>query len=305
MKVGVGLKGAIFNIQRYSVQDGPGVRTTVFVKGCPLRCLWCSNPESQKQQPQVSHRNSLCDRCGRCVEACPRDAITIHSGGIRIHRGKCDNCGLCVPACYPGALELLGREVSEEETLAEARKDALFYRNSGGGVTVSGGEPLAQPEFVAGFLRRCQEFGLHTTIDTCGYADSKALQLVLEHVDLVLYDIKHMEDETHRRATGVSNKRILANALAVASAGVSMIMRLPLISGINDSEENVRRTARFAQELGVRRLDLLPYHRFGTSKYTNLDRRYRLDGMATPPDDVVQHLKAMLESMGLECQVGG
>lgn len=297
--------GTIFNIQRYSVQDGPGVRTTVFVKGCPLRCLWCSNPESQKSHPQISHRNTLCDKCGRCLEACPREAISLGRSGVRINRGRCDNCGACVPVCYPGALEVLGREVTEQEVLAEARKDALFYRNSGGGVTVSGGEPLDQAEFVAGFLERCQQAGLHTTMDTCGHAPAAALEAVLKHLDLVLYDVKHMEEEAHRRATGVSNKRILANALAVARAGISMIMRLPLIPRINDSEQNVRATARFAQELGVRRLDLLPYHRFGASKYTNLDRRYRLDGMTSPPDEEVARLKGILESMGLECQVGG
>ncbi len=297
--------GTIFNIQRYSVQDGPGVRTTVFVKGCPLRCHWCSNPESQKTQLQISHRNTLCDRCGRCLEACPRDAISLHRGGVRINRGNCDNCGACVTACYPGALEVLGREATEEEVLAEARKDALFYRNSGGGVTVSGGEPLSQPEFVAGLLDRCQQAGLHTTVDTCGYAPASALEMVLPYVDLVLYDVKHMQEEPHRRATGVSNKRVLANAVIIARAGVSMIFRLPLIAGINDSEDNIRATARFAQELGVRRLDLLPYHRFGATKYTNLDRRYRLAGLASPPDDQVERLKAIVESMGLECQVGG
>lgn len=297
--------GMIFNIQRYSVQDGPGVRTTVFVKGCPLRCLWCSNPESQRAYPQVSHRNTLCTKCGRCLEACPKDAISLSQAGIRINRSKCDNCGRCVPVCYPGAIEVLGREVTVDEVVAEARKDVLFYRNSGGGVTVSGGEPLAQPDFVSAVLRRCQDDGLHTTVDTCGYAPPEALTKVLGYTDLVLFDVKHLQEEPHRMATGVSNRRILANALAVARAGVSMIMRLPLIPDINDSEDNVRGTARFAQELGVRRLDLLPYHRFGISKYTNLDRRYRLDGHTSPPDEDVQRLKDMLETMGMECQIGG
>ncbi|MDP2727146.1 MAG: glycyl-radical enzyme activating protein [Dehalococcoidia bacterium] len=296
---------SIFNIQRYSVQDGPGVRTTVFMKGCSLRCLWCSNPESQKSHPQVSHRNNLCTKCGRCLEACPKGAISLYEGGVRINRGRCDNCGLCVPVCYPGALEILGREVTVEEVLAEVKKDALFYRNSGGGVTVSGGEPLAQPQFVAELLRKCRDAGLHTTLDTCGYAHKAVLRAVLEHVDLVLYDVKHMEEEAHRRATGVSNRRILANARAVASAGVPMIMRLPLIPGLNDDEENICRTARFAQELGVRRLDLLPYHRFGAGKYASLDRRYRLDGLASPPEEEMQRFQGLLESMGLECHVGG
>lgn len=295
----------IFNIQRYSVQDGPGVRTTVFMKGCPLRCLWCSNPESQKNTPQISHRNTLCTKCGRCLDACPQGAISLCRAGIRINRSKCDDCGLCVPVCYPGALEVLGREATVEEALAEAKKDALFYRNSGGGVTVSGGEPLGQPEFVADFLRRCQDAGLHTTIDSSGYAPQAALEAVLKYTDLVLFDVKHLKDESHRKATAVSNRRVLDNALAIARAGVSMIMRLPLIPGINDSEDNVRSTARFAQELGVRRLDLLPYHRFGISKYTNLDRRYRLEGVLSPPDELVNRLKEDIESLGLECLIGG
>ncbi len=295
----------IFNIQRYSVQDGPGVRTTVFMKGCPLRCLWCSNPESQKAHPQVSHRNTLCTKCGRCLEACPQDAISLGQAGIRINRSRCDNCGACVPVCYPGAIEVLGREVTVDEVLAEAKKDALFYRNSGGGITISGGEPLSQPDFVAELLRRCQDDGLHTTIDTCGYAPQDALQSVLRYVDLVLFDIKHLQEVPHRKATAVSNRRIISNALTVARAGVPMIMRLPLIPGVNDSEDNVRGTGRFAQELGIRRLDLLPYHRFGTSKYTNLDRRYRLEGLVSPTDEEVQRLKETLESMGLECRIGG
>ncbi len=295
----------IFNIQRYSVQDGPGVRTTVFMKGCPLRCLWCSNPESQNTSPQISHRNTLCTKCGRCLDACPQNAISLSQAGIRINRSKCDDCGICVPVCYPGALEVLGREATVEEALAEAKKDALFYRNSGGGITVSGGEPLGQPEFVADLLRRCQDAGLHTTIDTSGYAPLAALEAVLKYTDLVLFDVKHLKNDPHRKATAVSNRQVLANALAVARAGVSMIMRLPLIPGINDGEDNVRSTARFAQELGVRRLDLLPYHRFGISKYTNLDRRYRLDGMVSPPDEVVNQFRDDIESMGLECRIGG
>lgn len=299
------MKGTIFNIQRYSVQDGPGVRTTVFFKGCPLRCLWCSNPESQKSHPEVSHRNTLCNKCGRCLEACPRDAIGLHDEGVRIVRSRCDNCGACVAVCYPGALEVLGREATEEEVLAEARKDALFYRNSGGGVTVSGGEPLAQPGFVARLLARCQQAGLHTTVDTCGHASTAALEMVVPYADLVLYDVKHTDEAAHRRATGLSVKRVLANAAAVARAGVPIIMRLPLIPGINDSEANITATARFALDLGVPRLDLLPYHRFGASKYANLDRRYRLDGLASPSEEEVQRLKALIESMGLECQIGG
>jgi pyruvate formate lyase activating enzyme len=200
---------------------------------------------------------------------------------------------------------VLGREIDSEEALAEARKDALFYRNSGGGVTVSGGEPLGQPQFVSALLRRCREVGLHTTVDTCGYAPARALTAVLEFADLVLYDIKHMEEEAHRRATRVSNRRILANARTIARRGVPLIIRLPLIPGINDSRQNVEATARFTLELGVQRLDLLPYHRLGASKYANLDRRYRLDGLPPPSEEKVQQLKALVESFGLECQVGG
>lgn len=300
------LKGSIFNIQRYSVQDGPGIRSTVFFKGCPLRCLWCSNPESQVASKEIIHRNSRCTRCCRCLGICPYQAVFLNNGGIRIERGLCDNCGQCVDVCDPQAIETAGREVTVEEVLEEVKKDSLFYRNSNGGVTISGGEPTFQPDFAQALLEECQRAGMHTTVDTCGYTSPGVMKKVLAYADLVLLDLKHMDDAMHRQITGVSNELILNNARMIVDLGVPMMVRIPVIPGINDSKENIGATARFVVSLErVTRVDLLPYHRLGVAKYEGLDREYALVSLVSPPTEHVQELRELVRSYGLDCEIGG
>jgi pyruvate formate lyase activating enzyme len=297
--------GWVFNIQRFSVQDGPGIRTTVFMKGCPLACPWCSNPESQKSHPELGHVDSLCDGCGRCLPVCEPKAISLEGEGVRVDRELCDNCGRCVEVCTPGSLKMFGREISAEEALREIEKDHLYYRNSKGGVTASGGEPLRQPRFVASLFRRCRESGIHTALDTCGYATRDALRSVLEHTDLVLYDLKLIDDEVHTEILGTSNHPILDNARFVASKGIPLIIRIPLVPGFTETEENIRAIARFIEDVGegVTAIHLLPYHRFGLDKSQMLDLDYPLGELTPPPQERVRAIVERLGTLGLDCEI--
>jgi pyruvate formate lyase activating enzyme len=294
----------VFNIQRFSVEDGPGIRTTVFIKGCPLRCVWCSNPESQKDFPEVAHRDSLCTKCGSCVEVCEVHACSVTAKGTRIDRRACARCGKCVDACAPGARIFYGEEMSVDEVFKEVLRDKPFYQNSGGGVSVCGGEPLTQPEFVAELFKRCQEADIHTCLDTCGYADPSAWELVLPYTKLVLFDLKLIDPAAHLKVTGKSNEKILRSLELVAGSGVPVIVRVPVIPGINDSEESIAEIARHVASLGsLRDVSLLAYHRYGENKYQMLDRRYRL-GKLTPPDDnQLERLAGIVRSFGLSAEI--
>jgi len=300
-------KGRIINIQRYSVHDGPGIRSTVFMKGCPLTCLWCSNPESQALQDEIIHRNSLCEKCGRCREACETNSISETDDGVQINRDTCVTCGKCVEACYTGTLNTVGSEMGVEEVIDVLRKDSLFYRNSGGGITVGGGEPLMQAEFVSDLLEACHENGWHTVLDTCGHAAQEKLEKVLKHVDLVYYDIKHMNPQKHKEVTGLSNDLILKNAELISRLEIPMCIRVPVIPGINDDETNICETARFISRLkGVNQVNLLPYHKGAVGKCYNLDRPYPLEDIIDAPrDEDLSAAKKIIESSGLKVQIGG
>lgn len=298
-------KGLIFNIQRYSTEDGPGIRTTLFMKGCPLRCSWCHNPEGQAAHPELVFNDSKCIGCTSCVNACPEGAITFTENGPRTDRSKCCNCGTCAQVCPSGARELIGKYVSPEEAVAEVEKDVLFYRNSGGGVTVGGGEPTMQPRFLVDLLRKCQQKGIHTALDTSGYVKMATLERVLKHVDLVLYDIKHIDPVKHTRHAGVSNDLVLENARTVCGTGIPVIVRVPVIPRCTDEEDNIRGIAAFVSGLGaVVRVDLLPFHRLGEPKYRQLDRDYDFEGTQPPTDEHMESLKQTVESYGLEARVG-
>ena len=273
--------GLIYDIQGYSVHDGPGIRTTVFLKGCPLSCPWCHSPESQSFDLQVCFKKTGCmglDACTHCIDACPNSAIGDEGdaeGGKRLPsraRKLCNDCGACVKACPPKAFYICGKEWTVEDVIARVLRDKPFYESSGGGVTLSGGEALSQVDFAEEFLRTCKEAGLNTALDTTGYAPRTALERVAPYVDLYLYDLKHMDSARHKQACGVPNEPILDNARYIAGNGGKLQVRVPLIPLFNDSEENMRATAAFCKELGdaVETVQLLPYHTLGISKYERL-----------------------------------
>ena len=298
------IKGLITNIQRFQLHDGPGIRTIVFIKGCPLSCPWCSNPETQNGQPEIMLARALCVRCGRCVAVCPASASKLVEGEIVIDRSVCRGNGVCVEECPVGARKFAGQYVTVEEAMEEIAKDTLFYRNSGGGVTLSGGEPTTQPEFSAELLRQCHREGFHTALETCGYTSEKNLAMVIEHADLVLYDIKHMNSVLHKEVIGVPNDSILSNAGMVAAQGKRMVLRIPVVPGFNDSEENIRETAGFARELdsSVEGIDLLPLHSLGLGKYEQLGRTCE-SGDLLPEGSQLEKLQAVIESEGVKARV--
>ena len=304
-------KGRVFNIQRYSIHDGAGIRTLVFLKGCPLRCLWCCNPESQKSQTELGFIESRCvgsDICGApCVSVCPLKAIHLSGQGkLAIDRGACDACGKCATACGKDALKVVGQEMTVDEAMAEVEKDRPFYRRSGGGVTLGGGEPLMQHRFTAELLKAAQEAYLHTALETCGHAPWTHLEAVLKHVDLLQFDLKHMDPVRHRELTGQSNELILTNLKKVLSvkAPQDVIVRIPVVPGCNDSTENIRETAEFIAELGLKHIELVPYHRLGVSKYAQYGMVYPLAGCEPAPQNRLDELRKIVKEFGLTEMAG-
>ncbi len=302
------LKGQVFNIQRYSTSDGPGIRTTVFLQGCPLKCLWCANPESQPyfsegQQLMMFFDNS-CVQCGRCVEACPTGATIMNDDDeIEIDRTKCTNCGACVKACLSDARIMSGDWMTPDEVMAVVEKDIPYYNKSGGGVTFSGGECLTQPDFLAAVMEKCYNRGLHICIDTTGYVSWDVLEKIAPKADLFLLDIKHLDDEKHIEYTGVSNKLILENAAKLKQMGKKIIIRVPLIPNHNNSESNMKALGRFMKLWGLDRVDLLPYHKLGLSKYRATGMAYPLEGTPELTKEEVNHCADILKEFGLNVQL--
>jgi len=270
--------GLIFNTQRFSTADGPGIRTTAFLKGCPLRCAWCHNPEGQHSSQELVWHDLRCIGARDCLAVCPEDALTLTRDGMRINREKCDVCGACGQACPSGALEVIGRHWSADELMQELLKDRVFYETSTGGVTFSGGEPMVQDDFLCEVLPRCRQERLHVALDTCGAASWASFERVLPWVDLMLYDLKIMDAKRHRAATGVGNELILDNARRLADHGVPMWIRTPLIPGFTSDHENISAIAHFIHDElpAVQRWDLLAYTNLGRPKYERLDRDYLL-----------------------------
>ena len=304
------IQAPVFNMQTYSIHDGPGIRTTVFVKGCPLRCLWCANPESNAAKPELMTYISKCTGCGRCVEACPRKAIRLSVEGEKVHevtdRSICVNCGKCVEACFNNAREIAGKPTTVRQALDKVKKDKIFYDASGGGMTISGGEALVYPDFCENLYRACHEEGIHTAIESCSYASREAVDQVFPHVDLALLDVKHMFPIQHKKLTGVSNEKILANIIHVKKElHVPVIVRFPVIPGYNDEESNVWATIRFAAEqLDGAPIHFLPYHRLGESKSESLGRPQEL-GIDPPPEEKMKQYVTWANEAGLEAQIGG
>jgi len=285
-------RGLVFNIQRFSVHDGPGVRDLIFMKGCPLRCQWCSNPESQNGYPEVAFNEDRCighDECGRCLEVCPVGAIIKSEGGkVGIDRKLCTNCGECSEVCPAKAMKVFGEYMSIDEIVGIVEEDSAFYSRSGGGVTIGGGEPLWQADFVYELLKQCRARGIHTAIETCGYADWKSMEKVCTYANLVLYDIKHIDSSKHKAGTGYGNGLILENIKRLSScfSKTPIIARTPVITGFNDSAEVIRAIKDFLTGLSsLREYQLLPYHGFGESKYRQLGREYLFGGLKPPNVD--------------------
>lgn len=297
--------GITFNVQRFSTEDGPGIRTTVFMKGCPLRCKWCHNPEGLYPQPELVWYDVRCIGARECLKVCPEDALELTLEGMRLDRKSCTMCGLCPPACPAGALEVIGREWTAEALYAEVAKDSAFYETSGGGVTASGGEPVMQAEFVEAFLRLCHRRGIHTALDTCGHADWVIYERLLPFVDLVLYDLKVMDRERHRLATGVYPDRILENARRIAQKGIPMWVRTPVVPGYTDGEDNIAGLATYIRdELStVERWDLLAYTNLGQSKYRRLSRPYPLEDAELPTRAKMERLHTVAIGGGVGAAV--
>ncbi len=273
------LRGITFNVQQFSTDDGPGIRTTIFMKGCPLHCAWCHNPEGMSPHPELMWYDMRCIGARECLHACPENALALTPQGMRIDRARCSICDRCVQTCPAGALEVIGKSWGVEDLLSEVRKDKVFYQTSGGGITVSGGEPMQQVEWLAAFLPLCKAEGLHVALDTCGAAAWDKYERVLPFVDLVLLDLKLMDAARHRAATGVSNELILENARRLSAHGMPLWIRTPVIPGYTGDSENIQAIAQFIrQELStVERWDLLAYTNLGKPKYHRLDLPYRLE----------------------------
>ncbi|MBN1652721.1 MAG: glycyl-radical enzyme activating protein [Deltaproteobacteria bacterium] len=298
------IKGLIFNIQKFSIHDGPGIRTTVFMKGCPLKCLWCSNPESQAFSINLIVRDINCRRCGVCVQACPQGAITIDkNSGRKIDWQKCNSCLICVDSCLYHSLNRCGRYVTVPQVLEELIQDKLFYKNSGGGITISGGEPLSQSRFVSALLAECKKQGLHTALETSGHGRWDEMKNVLRFVDLVLFDIKHLDADEHQRMTGVKNHLILDNLRKAASQS-RIWLRVPLIAGFNDSAEHLEKIAELGKEIGAQKISLLPYHEGGKSKCEQLGLTYGFAEGKAPDEEDIHRLKRIIEKSGLTASVG-
>jgi pyruvate formate lyase activating enzyme len=290
--------GRVFNVQRYSLHDGPGIRTTVFLKGCPARCLWCHNPESQSFGPEVVRVETRCAECGTCQEVCPHGAPAPGSG-------ICTACGDCIEACPAGAREMAGRETSVEEVMAEVLRDRIFFQESGGGVTFSGGEPLAQVRFLRALLEAARAHDLHTAVDTCGFGPREELLGLVPLVDLFLFDLKLVDDARHRELTGLPTGPILENLRALSRAHHSLWIRVPIVPGHTDGEADLAALAEIASGLsGVRRVSLLPYHRTGVDKARRLGRPSSLEPLAPPSPERMEALAVVFRVRGLDVSLG-
>ena len=304
---GVGERGIVFDVKRFALHDGPGTRTTVFFKGCPMACRWCHNPESQESRPQLAYGRIRClAGCHRCVKVCPEAALVADGPHIRIRRDLCTLCRDCLPVCPSEALEVIGREVMVEELLAEVERDVVFFDESGGGVTVSGGEPLLQPEFLDSLVTICREKGIPTVLDTCGYAPFPVLKKIALKADLILFDVKIVDGRAHRLFTGVSNRLILKNLRALSALIDNIVVRVPLIPGMTDSPNQLKEMAEFLLSLRrVRRISLLNFHRGGQNKYGKIGRVDPIPGVRPLPDERLDSIRKEFEALGFDVQIGG
>lgn len=294
------LVGQVFNIQRFSTHDGPGIRTTVFLKGCPLSCFWCQNPESQSRKTEIMFRQSACVSCGRCIPVCPYGANRFEDGVLLLDRELCQKCGKCVAVCPQQGRSLQGQDMTVEEVMAVVKRDYLVYSNSQGGMTVSGGDCELQPEFTIALLKTAHEEGIHTAAEITGAFPWDTVKKITDQTDFILYDLKHMDNAKHKEGTGVPNALILENAKKLVEAKKKIIFRTPLIPGFNDSLENIEATARFVRFLRLdptKNLELLPYNNLGEEKYTRLDFEREHPHFKRQSDEYIKELKALCASI--------
>jgi pyruvate formate lyase activating enzyme len=297
--------GSVADIQRYCLHDGPGIRTVIFLKGCPLECQWCANPETQSTDPELTISSKTCFGCGACVEICPQNAITIKTQSSKsliphINWSLCDNCLACTDTCVTGSLDRVGRIYSASEIIAIVMHDLAFYERSSGGVTLSGGEPTLQPQFSEAILRGCKSRGIHTAIETCGACPWAELEAILPYCDLVYFDVKDLDPQRHQEFTGRSNELILSNLEQILRFKEKVIVRIPIIPGINDSEEHIAQVADYIQSLDSRlECELIPYHRLGIAKYKNLGRTYQMGKLQPVSRAYLEKQKMLLSSFGI------
>lgn len=299
-------EGVIFDIKKYAIHDGPGIRTTVFFKGCPLACRWCHNPEGISVESQRIYRPERCVRCGECIQICPQKVMTQTDDGIITDPAKCDLCQSCAEHCPSGAVEFAGRKVTVAEVVRQVEKDTAFYDQSGGGITLSGGEPLMQPEFLLELLEACNDLDIHRAVDTTGYADAELLLKVAQKTDLFLYDLKFMDADKHRDFTGVSNQLILNNLKLLSQHKARIQVRIPIIPGINSDADNIHQTADFIAELsGIEHIAILPFHNSARGKYGRLGMECISSDIERPDDELLKMIAAWLAQSGLPVKIGG
>ncbi|MFH0782048.1 MAG: glycyl-radical enzyme activating protein [Pseudomonadota bacterium] len=296
----------IFAVKRYALHDGPNIRTSVFFKGCPLSCIWCHNPEGIGFTSKILYLAEKCVGCGECIEHCPEKALHFSSKGVNRMDDKCTSCAICVQTCPALAHEATGRRMSIAEIITDIKKEMPFFDQSGGGITCSGGEPLSQPESLQALLQACGQLGIHRALDTSGFAPTATLLNIARYTDLFLYDLKHMDNDTHKRYTGVANDLILSNLQALGNNGHTIRVRIPLIGGVNDDEKNIHATGAFVAGCkGVQGIDLLPYHPSATAKYRKLDLKYEGAHLTTPTKTHIAEVENLLKSYGIEVNIGG
>ncbi|MBN2240626.1 MAG: glycyl-radical enzyme activating protein [Dehalococcoidales bacterium] len=300
------ITGSVFDVQHFAIHDGPGIRTLVFLKGCPLCCQWCANPESLDPQPDLGFFPVNCNLCGKCFPVCTSKAIIPDEERIpNIDRNLCDSCGECVKVCIPQALIMYGRRIPVSEVFTEVQQDLPFYIQSGGGVTVSGGEPLQQPAFVKTLFRLCREAGIHTALETSGFAPAGIFREIIAATDYIFFDIKCISPELHRRYCGQDNALILENAGILSRSGIPFMFRLPLVPGINDDEENLKSIITFLKGLKLEHseIEVMPYHRLGVNKYASLGKEYLLQDVMTHELAELEAVKALFTRSGITCYI--
>lgn len=300
------MEGKIFDIMRYSIHDGPGIRTTVFLKGCPLNCWWCHNPESQEVNEELMLFPNRCINCMACIKLCKQNAIEERNGMIFTSMDKCTDCGSCVEKCYAEARKMAGETMTVDQVVEEILKDRDFYQQSKGGVTFSGGEPLMQFSFLNLLLKKMKEYGIHTTIDTSGFASKEIIEEISKNTDLFLYDLKHIDPEKHEKYTGVLNHKILENLKNLSDIGKDIIVRIPIIPGINNSEEDLKDFRDFIKTLyNIKEVNLLPYHKIGQEKYNRLGKPYKILGVEEPDLEMMNFASKIIGDSGVKVNIGG